>query len=72
MLTQDITIDTSQQRYTLVSVKKNRQFKMDDETYEKLTAVSERFKMKRAAVLRLFIHEKHALYRTNGMLAPEK
>lgn len=52
--------------YTSV-VKKNRVFKMDEETYEKLTAISNRFAMKRAAVLRLFIHEKHALYRSQKM-----
>lgn len=40
---------------------------MDEETYEKLTAISNRFAMKRAAVLRLFIHEKHALYRSQKM-----
>jgi predicted DNA-binding protein len=53
-------------------VKKNRIFRMDDETYEKLTAIASRFGMKRAAVLRLFIHEKHALYRSHKMFRQTK
>jgi hypothetical protein len=58
---------TRENVYTPV-VKKNRVFKMDDETYEKLTAIANRFGMKRAAVLRLFIHEKHAMYRSHKMI----
>ncbi len=61
----------SENVYTLL-VKKNRQFKMDDETYEKLTDIATRFGMKRAAVLRIFIHEKHALYRSSRMIAQQK
>lgn len=53
-------------------VKKNRVFRMDDETYEKLTDIAKRFKMKRAAVLRLFVHEKHALYRSHKMISETK
>lgn len=57
--------------YTL-PVKKNRQFKMDDETYEMLTDIATRFGMKRAAILRLFIREKHALYRSTKMIQQQK
>ena len=45
---------------------------MDDETYEKLTDIAKRFDMTRAAVLRLFVHEKHALYRSHRMIRQTK
>jgi predicted DNA-binding protein len=48
--------------------KKNRIFRMDDETYAKLTALSAYFGMKRAALLRLFIEEKYHQTRRLGKL----
>lgn len=54
--------------YTHVVAKKNRVFKMDDETYEQLTALAAYFGMKRAALLRLFIAEKFHQTRRLGKL----
>lgn len=65
-------IQEKEKVYTSTVPKKNRQFKMDDDTYGKLTAIAERFGMKRAAVLRLIIHEKLAVYRYHGMIGNEK
>lgn len=50
---------------------KNRLFRMDDETYAKLTDISRRFSLSRSTVLRLYVTEKHALYRSHKML-PKK
>lgn len=52
--------------YTPTVTKKNRVFKMDDDTYERLTAIAKHFGMKRAAVVRLLIRERYADYRRSG------
>ena len=54
--------------YAFGVAKKNRIFRMDDETYAKLTALSAYFGMKRAALLRLFIEEKYHQTRRLGKL----
>lgn len=72
MRTDSTTLTKNPKSAYISSVKKNRIFRMDDETYEKLTAIASRFGMKRAAVLRLFIHEKHALYRSHKMFRQTK
>ena len=54
--------------YAFGVAKKNRIFRMDDETYAKLTALSVYFGMKRAALLRLFIEEKYHQTRRLGKL----
>ena len=54
--------------YTSPVTKKNRVFKIDDDTYEKLTDISRHFGMKRAAVVRLLIRERFAAYRRTGDL----
>ena len=54
--------------YAFGVAKKNRIFRMDDDTYAKLTALSVYFGMKRAALLRLFIEEKYHQTRRMGKL----
>ena len=54
--------------YAFGVAKKNRIFRMDDDTYAKLTALSTYFGMKRAALLRLFIEEKYHQTRRLGKL----
>lgn len=54
--------------YTRSVAKKGRQFRMDDDTYAKLTAIAKHFGMRRAAVLRMFIHERYSSHNSTGDL----